>query len=290
MDLQKIRKATRIGVASLAVVMSAGVGLTQAANGEIRAWNLTTGATSSNDTSVDLDETDVVRLVNRALTDNDVDIRARTGDNSADANTGDGEVDGGDIDGRLSFETILNSAARGFDLPELGDLDIEVGNETTGFSSDNDASVDVDQTREIDVRNIADVDNNISGSFITGRNSANRNTGDGRVTSGSASITADLSTDVNANSGSSFSLSGSGSASNGSYSVTNEETGANSDNDASIDVNRTTTITERNEGTVNNSVDFVIDTGDNSASRNTGDGSVRSGDADFDITVNSAIN
>lgn len=289
MDIEKLRKGIRIGLGSITAVFVAGVGLASA-NGEVRAWNIRTGSNSANTTEVDVDEDIDFDIDNSATANNDIDVDVETGDNDANNNTGDGEVRGGDIRGTLEFETVLNGASQSFRLPSLGSFDVSSGNETTGFSSANDTTVNVDQTVDVDIDNDADVDNDISGTFDTGNNSANNNTGDGSARSGSASVNARLHTDLNANAGANLSLSGSGSSSMGDIEISNEETGANSSNNATVNLDRTVNVSQTNTANVDNDVDFTINTGGNTASANTGDGEVRSGDGNFDISVKNALN
>lgn len=288
MDITKMRKGVRIGIASLAVVFAAGVSLTSAS--DIEAMNDTTGALSDNDATIEVDDTWVASMGNSATADNDVDVEADTGDNAADFNTGDGDVDGGDVRGTITVDTTLNSAARGWSLPDMDDVNVTVGNDTTGFSSENDADADVDLSQTVSVSNSATADNDVDGDVNTGNNSADFNTGDGSASSGAIDVTGSVRTDLNANAGAVLNAVGEGSMSLGDLSASNDTTGASSDNNANIDYERTFTASESNVGTVDNEVDFDFNTGANSASFNTGDGDVDSGDTDFDIGVTNFVN
>lgn len=289
MDLHKLRKGARIAIASTTAVLMAGVSLASA-NGDIRAFNRTTGFSSENITEVDIDDDLDIDVENDANADNEVDFDAETGDNSASRNTGDGDVESGSVRGTLDFETTLNAGGRNWSLPEFGDSTVDLSNEETGANSVNEATATVRQRRRIDVSNSANVTNSLSANVDTGGNRANSNTGDGTATSGDISISGSFTTDLNANTGATLEAIGNGSIGSEDVTLSNDTTGANSENVASYERTSTLDVSETNDADVDNDIDLDLNTGDNSASRNTGDGEVQSGDVDFDISVRNILN
>jgi hypothetical protein len=95
---------------------------------------------------------------------------------------------------------------------------------------------------------------------------------------------------LNANAGATLKALDGSSLSSGNLSATNDTTGANSDNDATITVSNDISIQERNDADVDNDIDFDINTGNNTANNNTGDGESQSGDASFKIQVKNILN
>ncbi len=289
MDLHKVRKGVRIGLAALTVTLMAGASLTQAA-GTIRTGNDTTGASSDNDTRVTVANRTDVDASNVASATNVADADVTTGENDAIGNTGDGEVMGGNITGRVRFTTQLNAGSRSWSLPDMGSMSVESGNETTGFNSENNSTVNLTESTDVDVTNRGTATNVVAGDLNTGDNRASRNTGDGMAASGDASVEASLSTDINANAGASLRAIGEGTMEMGDITATNRETGASSANDTRVNVSKTLSVTERNNATATNTVDLDINTGGNESNFNTGDGGVKTGDGSFDISVNNVLN
>ena len=113
-----------------------------------------------------------------------------------------------------------------------------VGNDTTGADSDNTAEVAVENDLTILQQNDLRITNNITVSSNTGENSASKNTGDGSVSSGDASAGASVSNVGNTNT-----LSLTGGMGGDSMDASNSTTGAESDNDAKVDVNNDLDLT-----------------------------------------------
>jgi hypothetical protein len=170
-----------------------------------------------------------------------------------------------------------------------GALAVEATNSNTGADSDNDASVTIENNTTISSTNNANINNTISVSANTGNNSADKNTGDGSVTSGdiTGSVSVTNTGNVNGNFDSLLDLNCGGSC---SFSASNSNTGADSDNDSSVNVVNNVDVTVNNEANVDNNVDADLNTGGNSADKNTGDGSVTSGDISFSIEILNDLN
>ena len=72
--------------------------------------------------------------------------------------------------------------------------------------------------------------------------------------------------------------------------VSNKNTGADSDNDTNVNIDNDFDFTQDNDLDINNDVSADLNTGDNDADKNTGDGSVKTGDINFDITISNEGN
>lgn len=167
----------------------------------------------------------------------------------------------------------------------------EASNSNTGAGSDNDATVTINNDVTINQSNSAYISNNIYVNANTGGNSASKNTGDGSVDTGNINGSIFISNDVNGNS-----LNNVGIDCDGlcivleEVSASNENTGADSDNNAKIDIDNDFDFTQDNNLEIKNDVGADLNTGDNNADKNTGDGSVKTGDINFDITISNEGN
>lgn len=159
-----------------------------------------------------------------------------------------------------------------------------VGNDHTGYESDNDASVSQKNHSEIENSNAADIWNQVKGMANTGDNKANENTEDGDVVSGNVRGTVSITNAANDND------SRIEAPAMGSASVSNSHTGAESENDAWVKMENSLKIENENEADVHNCVAVNAETGDNKANSNTGDGSVHTGYAVLDIAITNTLN
>lgn len=160
------------------------------------------------------------------------------------------------------------------------------GNDTTGAGSENNSQVVVQDSTVVVQDNQAEVNNNVAINMNTGGNSANKNTGVGDVSTGDASLGVALSTQVNSNVAN---VSGCGSCT-ADLDAGNMTTGADSENNADIVVEKDTQVFQTNYAEVNNNVAAKINTGDNTANKNVTGGSVQTGDADAVVVEETSAN
>jgi hypothetical protein len=165
-------------------------------------------------------------------------------------------------------------------------------NTNTGAGSDNNSSTTTDNNTDANINNDANVDNIVSVDSLSGDNAADKNTGDGNVTSGNASVDGSVQTSANQVSLGSLDCS----ADCAPISLTdlssgNSQTGSGSDNNSATSANNSNNTGISNKADINNLVGFGANSGNNSASKNTGSGNVASGDADVALTaINTANN
>ena len=166
------------------------------------ASNSNTGADSSNDASVYIQNTTTINSTKNATINNTISVNANTGNNSASQNTGDGSVSSGDITGSVTVQNtgnengVFNSV---FNLNCSGNCNFSASNTHTGAGSTNNSSVNVNNDIDITVSNNADVDNNVGADLNTGGNSADKNTGDSSVRSGDINFSVGIVNDLNKN-------------------------------------------------------------------------------------------
>jgi len=168
------------------------------------------------------------------------------------------------------------------------DAQLAAANSTTGADSTN--TTDTTSTAETDANltNDGQVVNIASGEAVTGDSDANRNTGDASITSGDASLTAEVGSNINQ-----VSIGGLdqgtcnliGCAASSDSSASNSDTGAGSENNASVEENSDSEFIIDNDLDIVNEADFTANSGSNNASRNTGDATIETGDADLGFTA-----
>ena len=280
--------------------------------GFVNSSNTNTGSDSTNDSDTSINNDTDINIDSSADIDNLADVDAVTGNNTADENTGNGNVSTGDASIIGDVETQANSLNIGAleCSTECGVISLESlgsANSNTGSGSENDASSQLNNTNSLDINNGADLDNYLMFDADSGTNSASKNTGDGIITTGDSEIiltaintanninvgydvfniyddqTTDLVIDFNnLSDGSPYVSSG--------VSSSNDTTGSDSTNSASSSESNTNTILIDNYGNVINNYDLDANTGGNSADKNTGDGSIVTGDANVVFNLLNFLN
>ncbi|MBI2011197.1 hypothetical protein HYS91_00365, partial [Candidatus Daviesbacteria bacterium] len=205
-----------------------------------------------------------------------------------------------------------------------GALELAANNGFTGSNSDNNSTTNISSDASLTNNNTGIVNNNFNAAVETGNNSASDNTMHGFVNSGNAFAEGNVANWVNTNvisdspwwlvlvnnlghwtpvlfpsynSGTQvvldiddLGLYGGDSPSNSSAYSGNNITGSLSDNNATTDLSSTSNITNNNTGTIHNNVDALALTGNNEADRNTGSGTVLTGDASVWINALNFLN
>lgn len=159
-------------------------------------------------------------------------------------------------------------------------------NNTTGADSTNHSSIVLNQDTTVVQNNAADITNNVNLKLNSGKNNANKNTGEGIVVSGDISSGVAISNTANTNVADLQSCGGC----DMDIVVGNVKTGADSDNGAKVKLNKTNSIFQNNAAVVDNNIDVNGNTGKNNANKNTGGGSVESGDLTGTAIVENNLN
>jgi len=197
--------------------------------------------------------------------------------------------------------------------PLTGSSQQAAGNSNTGAGSVNESSTAVNRINETLQNNEANINNAMLINANTGDNNADKNTGEGSVTTGEVKVQAQEMTVANNN------LTGSsedtwwivvvneagkwvgkimGADDGGNVAVMdtidleadNNNTGADSTNQASAEHSAEQNTVQNNTADVNNNLVINANTGDNSAEKNTGSSSIETGDVNIYSNVVNYVN
>ena len=275
----------KTAIATGAVLLNAFAPMTYATTSLTISGN---GSNSDSDVYVDSNNATVVNQSNSLKVNNNVDVKADTGNNSASDNTGgDVEVKTGDAntDVRIKTEGNVNQAnVSSCDC----DSDTDVVISGNGTHSDNKVDLDRNNTTFVTQGNEAYVYNRVNVDATTGRNDADDNTGgDVRVKTGDANTDVRLYTTANVNSA----TVGGGNGGGGDVSAYILGNGSHSDNDIYLDFNNAAVISQGNYADVHNRVRVDGDTGHNDADDNTGgEVSIDTGNTDAVVVADTMVN
>jgi hypothetical protein len=195
---------------------------------------------------------------------------------------------------------------------EETDVYSQASNDETGAFSDNNAETEINNKNETEIDNEADIENDVQAQANSGENDADMNTGDGIIDSGDADLASNIIAAANnvISGSSSFALPiinilsdlvgdlildsdqyfGDSSDLNLEQIVSNFLTGYGSSNNATASLNNENITEINNDGNLNNGLNLAANSGDNSASMNTGDGVINTGDANIASNVVNFLN
>ncbi len=212
-----------------------------------------------------------------------------------------------DIFGDLNGNIVLPDLAALAAAAGYGDLAIDVANEQTGANSDNAIAVDINDEEKTAINNEADIKTNVEAKAITGQNETLANTGGGSIATGDGSVSASSVSLANTtieggnwglvvvnalNRWLGFLVGDAGQVRALSQAETireiearNSATGENSDNNLAISDSASRQTDINNDAVINNDVTAAAITGQNEASKNTGQGIINTGDANVEVTA-----
>jgi len=254
------------------------------------------GSGSDNSANVTSTNTNTVSQSNDATVNNKVNSNTNTGGNTASGNTGGNvSVDTGNASSTTDVSTQANvNQASTPNCNCSGSTNVLVGG--NGSGSSNSADVSNNNSSQTYQTNSANIKNNVTNNSNTGYNRANDNTGSigggGNVTirTGDSSADTTIYNKANANI---LTSSGAGAGSgSGDISAKILGNGAFSDNNIDLSNNNSATVVQDNQADSYNNVRNNQNTGKNSASDNTGMGSVRvdTGMADSSTNIDNLAN
>ena len=272
------------------------------------ATNSETGSDSVNNSTEETNNQTEINNNNLTILSNEFYVQANTGDNVTSFNTGSGLVTTNKAKGQGEIINIINRNQTGYN-PESDLGDLNASNEDTGAGSENNSQIIYSDN--IVVRNIneSETGNIINADINSGRNKANYNTGHGIVLSGEANLGLDVITLANTNifgsqtiqtetlsvfenySGDiTFSQGVSPELSQVFASASNENTGADSENNASVEVDQNVEIYNKNIALLENEVELNVVSGQNEASANSGSGAASSSDVNVAFNMVNFLN
>ena len=272
------------------------------------ASNSETPADSVNDNTQETEiETEIINE-NLTILSNEFYVQANTGGNITNLNTGSGTILTSKAKGQGEIINIINRNQTEYNSEsDLGNLG--ASNENTGANSENNSQIIYSDY--IVVRNIneSETENIINADINSGRNQSNNNSGHGFILSGEANLGLDMITLANTNifgsqtiqsealnvfedySGNvTFAQGVSPELSEVFASASNENTGAGSTNNASVEVDYDVEIYNKNIALLENEVELNVVSGENNANGNTGHGTVVSNDVNVAFNMVNFLN
>jgi trimeric autotransporter adhesin len=278
-----------------------------------RSTNQNTGAESTNSaTTTDSSDT-TIQNTNTAAIQNDTATTSTTGSNSASQNTGDATITTGDASTTSSTQNIanLNWVGQG-DWTNMWNG--EALNYVTGYGSTNTATNNFDGVIQVLTENGVNIQNLAANTSTTGQNSALQNTGNATITTGDAAALATIFNlantniigasdvnllyqdifgsfqgDIDLSTATPYLLSSLASAPL-TVSSSNQTTGADSTNSATQTSNLSLDVQNLNDGILDNNLDLSAVSGQNTASENTGNATITTGDAEIIANIINMLN
>lgn len=152
--------------------------------------NSLTGPESVNNNSVTIENERKLEIENHADINNDMEIRANSGDNHISHNTVVGDFDGGKVDIGGTITNKANAGMGNIDLGSagMGSISADFTNHITGPNSENTNTLAIENESKVEVENHADIDNDLELRANTGDNTIGHNTVVGDVSTGKVRI------------------------------------------------------------------------------------------------------
>jgi hypothetical protein len=252
-------------------------------------------ANSNNTANLDLDNNVDVDQDNDADFDNNIRyLDARTGGNDAGQNNGgDVNIQTGNASVTVNVSNWANANSARVGREDDGGSDVSLWIVGNAANSDNDITVDLNSTVDVNQNNDAYFDNNISGDAVTGGNDANQNNG-GEVMVDTGDAMVDVTVDnmanfnwADVNCGCTFG--------EGGLSVLVDGNGFGSDNNINGDFDSNQDLDQDNDADFdNNAKDLNAKTGHNDANQNNGDAdsdpAIETGDSEVNAEVSNSAN
>jgi len=235
--------------------------------------NNNTGSDSDNSIDISYDRSRETNIDNNADITTTLNANVDTGNNRANRNTNGGDIETGEAYLGLHSRAIANIT--GISLNDGGlAFNIEGGNDTTGFDSQNRITARVNDERIISIDNDANVSTVLPATVNTGNNEASQNTIGGGIDTGN--IDADVSIHNLVNRvvlaiGDDVALAGNGGGVGLSIGADlyNAITGAKSENSNIVEAVRKVLASILDNAVIDNIVDMIFNTGGNESNQNT---------------------
>lgn len=245
------------------------------------------GEGSNSNININVGNNTNVTQDNTADVNNNVDITADTGNNTANENTGgDTSITTGNVDISSNIEnTGINQSYVDVGCCP-GNVDLNIL--SNGSDSNNNINYTQNYGTNVSVNNNANITNNVNGKANTGYNEASNNTG-GNVSIRTGSIRVE---DTIKNNGVNVYVVEASSGNSQDVSITIKENGSGSVNTVEFTDESSTNIDINNSATIVNESTWDLNTGGNKANGNTGgDVTITTGDILFKSTIeNTGIN
>ena len=255
--------------------------------GTAKAESLTitgNGDGSSNDVSVSQSHEANVSQDNTAQVSTDIAVSANTGDNNANDNTStDTSITTGDVNVQNSVTNDLNaSVANVTNCCDNSDYTAEISG--NGSDSSNTLSHSINTSTNVGVNQQATITNVVTGTAITGNNSANDNNGNVSIVTGNITVAEKLKNNAN------FSTTSIQSGGLGNYLLKIAGNGTGSVNTITLQENNESIVKISNVSDIFNRNIWNLITGNNNANGNNGNVDIKTGDIKVTIDVENTTN
>ncbi len=240
------------------------------ANVSVEAGNSTTGSESTNTIDVTVNREHATEINNYADINTTLDTNIDTGNNRSNKNTKGAGIETGHASLALHARSIANIT--GIAIGNGLSLDVNGGNDTTGFDSENTITARVNDERLITVNNDANVSTILPALVNTGHNQANQNTIGGLIDTGSIDANVAVSNLVNKfllALGSDIYLPTDGGLVEVRTDLFNNTTGSESANENLVEAVRQLLVGVVNDADIENILDLIFNTGGNESNFNT---------------------
>ncbi len=216
---------------------------------------------------------------NTAQVNNNVDVNANTGNNTANENNG-GEtnITTGDVN---ASTTIINVGInQSYAENECCQSDLAMNISGNGSNSENSINYSSNSNSSVTINNNANITNNVKGYANTGNNTANENSGDVSISTGSIKVVDTIKNnsiniyEVHTSNGTA-----------GDISIKISDNAADSDNNVTLVNDSNVTIDVNNSANIVNNSEWDLNTGGNTASKNSGDVEITTGDILLATTI-----
>jgi hypothetical protein len=288
-SLQKVAKGI-VAASSILTMVSI---IPVSAAFDVTGANNTTGPQSYNENYWEINRYTDVELKNIFHADNDLSYLLNTGKNDTYKNTEVGNVATGNVRASLTLNngtantagttSTTNSVASAFSDPVFS-------NAITGPESTNVNKAYLNTERNLTVKNISDIYNDVDLKANTGKNDIIKNTVVGNVQTGNVNVSATISNASNSDQcvscADALSLFNSTAMPDLSSNFSNRITGPDSVNVNKVEVNDSANLSVLNVSKVDNNVDVYANTGKNDVIKNTVVGDVKTGDVSVDLSIN----
>jgi len=268
--------------------------------------NSLTGASSKNTNANSSSNAVNLVQVNQANATNQLAVDASTGNNTINHNTQVGDLQTGDINLVVNLVNMMN-----VNMPDVQmnvdvwsilanpDTTISVGNELTGANSENTNTTELNNQKNIQISQNANLNNDIGVNSSTGSNTVNQNTSAGAISTGSAKVNGSLVNIANATEPTFYVVNVFGPWSGALQGIpsnsvvinhANDTTGVNSQNTNNTSNDYSINGSVQNSASANNKVMVNATTGGNTLSKNTELGSVKTGNVSVLANVVNILN
>jgi hypothetical protein len=271
---------------------------------DITSKNQLTGPQSLNKNITKINRDLNVKVLNVNHEDNYVDFYLNTGKNDLFKNTKVEDVSTGSINARVALNNKSNVGGTSGSTTGTSTQSVLSGaasdpvlsNAITGPESANINKVALNTSRNLEIKNIADINNDVDINANTGKNDVMKNTVVGDVSTGNINVAGSINNVANSDQCITcpdllglFNGSGSGAA-NVSSDLSNSTTGPDSVNINKVKVNDYTNVEVKNIAHIDNNVDVYANTGHNDVVKNTVVGDVSTGNVSVDFAVTNQAN